>query len=84
MRFDRRAIYVTGGGHGIGRAVCLRLAEEGGAVAVSDIDEAAARQVADTIVAAGGTAIATTIIGTAIGIAIGTIIIITINDPPDY
>jgi NAD(P)-dependent dehydrogenase (short-subunit alcohol dehydrogenase family) len=60
MRFDRRAIYVTGGGHGIGRAVCLRLAEEGGAVAVSDIDEAAARQVADTIVAAGGTAIATT------------------------
>jgi NAD(P)-dependent dehydrogenase (short-subunit alcohol dehydrogenase family) len=60
MRFDRRAIYVTGGGHGIGRAVCLRLAEEGGAVAVSDIDEAAARHVADTIVAAGGTAIATT------------------------
>ena len=56
----RKTIFVTGGGHGIGRAVCLRLAEEGGAVAVSDIDEAAARQVADTIVAAGGTAIATT------------------------
>lgn len=60
MRFERRAIYVTGGGHGIGRAICLRLAEEGGAVAVSDIDEAAARQVADDIAANGGTAIATT------------------------
>ena len=54
MRFDRRVIYVTGGGHGIGRAICLRLAEEGGAVAVSDLDEAAARQVADTIAASGG------------------------------
>lgn len=59
MRFDGRAIYVTGGGHGIGRAVALRLAGEGGLIAVSDIDAAAARQVAGEIGATGGTAFAT-------------------------
>src|ERR1700712_959868 len=59
MRFDRRAIYITGGGYGIGRATALRLAAEGGSVVVSDIDAAAARSVADEIVASGGTALAT-------------------------
>lgn len=60
MRFDQRAIYVTGAGHGIGRAIALRLATEKGAVAVSDIDAAAAAQVASEIIASGGTAFATT------------------------
>lgn len=60
MRFDQRAIYVTGAGHGIGRAIALRLAAEKGAVAVSDIDAAAAAQVASEIVASGGSAFATT------------------------
>lgn len=59
MRFAPRVVYVTGGGHGIGRAVALRLAAELGSVVVSDIDAAAARRVADEIVAAGGTAFAT-------------------------
>lgn len=59
MRFDHRAIYVTGGGHGIGRAIALRMATEGGAVAVADIDVAAAEGVAREIVASGGTAFAT-------------------------
>ena len=59
MRFDGRAIYITGGGHGIGRATALRLAAEGGSVAVSDLDSAAAETVAAEIVAAGGTAVAT-------------------------
>ena len=45
---------VTGAATGIGRAVALRLAEEGAHVAVSDIDEAGARQVADAIVAKYG------------------------------
>jgi meso-butanediol dehydrogenase/(S,S)-butanediol dehydrogenase/diacetyl reductase len=60
MRFDQQAIYVTGAGHGIGRAIALRLAAEKGAVAVSDIDAEAAEQVASEIVASGGTAFATT------------------------
>lgn len=60
MRFDQRAIYVTGAGHGIGRAIALRLVAEGGSVAVSDIDAAAAEAVAAEIVANGGTAFATT------------------------
>ena len=59
MRFTERAIYVTGGGHGIGRAVAKRLAGEGGSVAVSDRDDAAANAVAREIDKSGGTAFAT-------------------------
>lgn len=59
-RFAGRAIYVTGGGTGIGRAIALRLAAEGGSIAVSDIDGSLAEQVAREIAAAGGTAFATT------------------------
>jgi NAD(P)-dependent dehydrogenase (short-subunit alcohol dehydrogenase family) len=59
MRFEGRVAYVTGGGHGIGRASALRLASEGGRVAVSDHDADAARRVAEEIVEAGGAAWAT-------------------------
>jgi NAD(P)-dependent dehydrogenase (short-subunit alcohol dehydrogenase family) len=49
---------VVGGAGGIGTATCTRLAEEGCAVAVGDIDGAAAAEVASRITASGGRAIA--------------------------
>ena len=57
-RLDTRVAFVTGGGHGIGRATALRLAAEGAAVAIADLDVAAAGRTANEVTAAGGTAIA--------------------------
>ena len=51
----KRAI-VTGGGGAIGRAICLRLAEEGCRIAIFDLDEAKATETARLIRAAGGQA----------------------------
>ena len=48
------AVVVTGGGSGIGAAVCRRLARDGLAVAVLDRDEEGARRVAGEV---GGTAL---------------------------
>ena len=49
---------VTGAGSGLGQATAKRLAREGAAVAVWDINEAGARRTVDDIVAAGGRAMA--------------------------
>lgn len=53
MQIADRVIIVTGGGNGIGRALCRRFAAEGAhAIVVADLNAAAARHVADEI---GGT-----------------------------
>jgi NAD(P)-dependent dehydrogenase (short-subunit alcohol dehydrogenase family) len=57
-RFAGKAIFVTGAGHGIGRAIAHRLAAEGGRVALSDIDVDAAERAAQEIRATTGFAFA--------------------------
>jgi meso-butanediol dehydrogenase/(S,S)-butanediol dehydrogenase/diacetyl reductase len=52
------AALVTGAGRSIGRAIALRLARDGHAVAVNDVNKAGAESVAAEIEAAGGRAIA--------------------------
>lgn len=47
---------MTGGGSGIGRASAIRLAAEGAAVYVVDVNEAGAKETVETIRAAGGKA----------------------------
>jgi 2-hydroxycyclohexanecarboxyl-CoA dehydrogenase len=53
-----KTVIITGGGGGIGRALCLRFAAEGSRVAVLDRDAAAAQTTADLIAEAGGKAMA--------------------------
>jgi meso-butanediol dehydrogenase/(S,S)-butanediol dehydrogenase/diacetyl reductase len=55
-RVQDRVVIVTGGAGGIGAAGCRAIAAEGGKVVVADLDPAAARAVADAIVANGGVA----------------------------
>ncbi|MEZ5225687.1 MAG: SDR family NAD(P)-dependent oxidoreductase [Acidimicrobiales bacterium] len=57
-RFEGRTIVVTGGGGGIGSAVCAGFAAEGGSVAVFDRALEPATATAAAITDAGGRAIA--------------------------
>lgn len=55
-RFSNKTALVTGGGSGIGKSICLRLAQEDARVLIVDLDEQSARATADEIGAQGGTA----------------------------
>jgi NAD(P)-dependent dehydrogenase (short-subunit alcohol dehydrogenase family) len=56
MRLADKVALITGAGSGMGKAAALLFAKEGGAIAVVDIDEAAALEVAKQITAQGGKA----------------------------
>ena len=58
MRFKDRVAVVTGGGRGIGAATARRLADEGAAVVIADLDAAPAGEVAAEIETNGGRALA--------------------------
>ncbi|PRD43576.1 3-hydroxyacyl-CoA dehydrogenase [Phyllobacterium phragmitis] len=58
MKLSGRIAIVTGAGGGLGRSHALLLARLGASVVVNDMNEEAARKVADEIIAAGSEAIA--------------------------
>jgi NAD(P)-dependent dehydrogenase (short-subunit alcohol dehydrogenase family) len=57
-RLAGKVVLVTGGGSGLGKGACQRVAAEGGAVAVADIRESLAEETAAEIRVDGGNAIA--------------------------
>ena len=58
MRLEARCALVTGGGQGIGEAICERVVAEGAKVAVVDVNLENAERVAARLRASGATAIA--------------------------
>src|SRR5690349_6490014 len=57
MLLKDQNVVVTGGANGVGRALCLRLAEAEATCAIIDLDDKAARATARDVEAAGGRAV---------------------------
>ncbi|MCG8491172.1 MAG: SDR family NAD(P)-dependent oxidoreductase, partial [Sneathiellales bacterium] len=57
MRLQDKVAIITGAGSGFGEGMAVRFAQEGAKVVVSDINEEAAKRVADDIIARGGQAL---------------------------
>ena len=55
---QNRVAVITGAGNGLGREIAQLLAREGARVVLGDIDAAGVKRTADTIIAAGGDALA--------------------------
>ncbi len=55
-RLDDKVALVTGGASGMGRATAIRLAAEGAAVVIGDLDQVGAKATAETIEGEGGRA----------------------------
>jgi len=58
FQLNEKVAVVTGGGSGIGKAIATLFANQGAFVFIFDVDEAGAKQVATTIEASGGGAVA--------------------------
>lgn len=58
MRLNEKVAIVTGGAQGIGGGISTRFAREGATVVIADLNEAKAQQLAETLIAAGGSALA--------------------------
>ncbi len=56
-KLDTKVAIVSGSGRGIGREIALKLAADGAAVVVNDLDEAPAKETVAAIEAAGGRAV---------------------------
>ena len=58
MKFNlkNKSAVVTGGGSGIGKAICIALAEQGAAVHILELQASSAKDTVDTIIANGGKA----------------------------
>jgi len=58
MRLESKKVIVTGGGSGIGRAICKLFTQQGASVVIADIDEDGMRQTVEQIQPEGGKCLA--------------------------